>query len=145
MPVFFLFSSSYWHGNTNAMLQNWSYASFLCMHHILFLNLFNNYFGENHIFVEVFVLSSGSRQEVSVEVFGVFQVLSSLSFPKVHTYQRAWAWKSSDGSNYICSKFHCSKPKIGCLSSITKTWTSFGPFDVQKTKFESIQWIILQI
>ena len=58
------------------------------MHHILFLNLFNNYFGENHIFVVVF-LSSGSRQEVSVEVFGVFQVLSSLSFPKVHKYQRA--------------------------------------------------------
>ena len=41
----------------------------------------------------------------------------------------------SDGSNNVPSSiFDCSKPKIGCSSSITKRWTSLSPFHVQKNK-----------
>ena len=39
----------------------------------------------------------------------------------------------SDGSNnFQSSIFDSLKPKIGCLSSITKRWTRSSPFDVQK-------------
>ena len=39
----------------------------------------------------------------------------------------------SDGSNNVPSSiFDCSKPKIGCSSSITKRWTSLSLFVVRK-------------
>ena len=39
----------------------------------------------------------------------------------------------SDGSNYArSSMFDRLKPKIGCLSSITKRWTHSSPFNVRK-------------
>ena len=39
----------------------------------------------------------------------------------------------SDGSNYVWSlMFDGSKPKIGCLSLITKRWTWLSSFDVRK-------------
>ena len=48
---------------------------------------------------------------------------------------------TSDGSNNVRSlMFDHSKPKIGCLSSITKRWTLSSLFDVWL--FESVWWII---
>ena len=39
-----------------------------------------------------------------------------------------------DGSNYVWSSmFDCLKPKIGCSSLITKSWTCSRSFDVRKT------------
>ena len=39
----------------------------------------------------------------------------------------------SDGSNYVWSSmFDHSKPKMGCLSSITNRWTCSSSFDVRK-------------
>ena len=39
----------------------------------------------------------------------------------------------------VCSIFKkwCSKPKMGCWSSITKNWTCSSLFDIQKMMFEA--------
>ena len=38
-----------------------------------------------------------------------------------------------DGSNYVqSSMFNRSKPKVGCLSLITRRWTCSSPFNVRK-------------
>ena len=54
-----------------------------------------------------------------------------------------WQMWCSDGSNYVwSSKFDGSKPKIGCSSLITNRWTHSIQFNIQKTMFESVWWVI---
>ena len=49
----------------------------------------------------------------------------------------------SDRLNYVWnSMFDRSKPKIGCSSLITNRWTHSIQFNIQKTMFESVRWVI---
>ena len=78
-------------------------------------------------------MSPLSRRNTPTYLLACQFFMISLTLNPKHTYTAHVSVFSSDGSNYVrSSMLDRLKPKIGCLSLISKRWTCSSQFNVQK-------------